>query len=513
MDNIAKKKTIEQIFERCAYNIVNSNPDAHIMGIAYSSEQVQPGDAFFCIVGDNSDGHSFAQQAVDAGASVIVCQRALYLANSENVPLVVVNDTRKAMSVAAAAFYGYPSEKMNVLGVTGTNGKTTTTYLVQHVLAECGRKCGIIGTTGVKVGNDILETSRTTPESADLQKMLRKMIDVGCDSCVMEVSSHALALDRVWGMDFEATAFTNLTQDHLDYHKTFDEYFEAKAKLFSSDYPAYRVINKGNDYGFALYERCMEENDDITTYSFFEESDIYPQSVKYESDKTIVQMRINGISYTVEYPLVGRFNLENVMCAIGMCLSLGVGVKDIIEALKTNINVPGRLEHVIVDADVERKKEKQIPEVYVDYAHTPDAVSNAASAVGALKDDIMKSKNIIVIGCGGDRDKTKRPLMGQAALKRSDYAIITSDNPRTENPNDIIDDIVGGLRNSCYKGRYEVIADRREAIRKAIQKAGYGDVVLLAGKGHENYQIVGDEKRHFDDREEARADLEEKLNT
>lgn len=483
-----------------------------VTGIVYRSDAVSPGDVFFCIVGEAADGHSYAQDAVDRGAVAIIAQRPIYLADTRDVPVIIVESTRKAMSVLASRFYDNPSHHMAIIGVTGTNGKTTTTYLVQHILADCGRRCGVVGTTGIFVDGTRVESSHTTPESADLQHILADLHDVHhCDAVVMEVSSHALALDRVWGMNFAVTAFTNLTQDHLDYHHSFEEYFEAKAKLFDDVlYPAKRVINNADEWGAELARRCSENGDEMLTYSFFESSDIHPLSVSYGVDKTVAQVRFAGKSHTVEYPLVGRFNLENVMCAIGICLSLGCNAKDIVKSLKGKIEVPGRLEHVSGGFSYEDAITYDLPSVYVDYAHTPDAVDNAASAACGLRDNPQSSKTIIVIGCGGDRDKTKRPLMGQAALKRGNHVIITSDNPRTEDPHAIIEDIVAGLGSPIYDGKYEVIEDRREATAHAIEMGHAGDVVLIAGKGHENYQIVGEEKRHFDDREEAAAALQEK---
>lgn len=501
--------SIKDIFSSYKHYTVGDE-NTLVSGIAYSSKNVSAGDMFFCIVGENVDGHSYVEDAVKRGAVAIVCQRKVYAGDEGTVPMVIVDDTRKAMSAAASAFYGNPSQHMEVAGITGTNGKTTTTYLVQHILDACSKPCGLIGTTGIKAGDAFIESTRTTPESADLQRILADMRDEHeCTSAVMEVSSHALSLDRVWGMDFAATAFTNLTQDHLDYHHTFEEYFEAKAKLFGPDYPAVRVINIGNEYGRALYDMCRDAGDEIITYSFFEDGDIHPQSVSYKTDRTQASMRILGKAYNVEYPLVGQFNLENVMCAIGVAVAMGCDVKEAVRVLREGVSVPGRLEHVGLDEGEEVEKMADLPSVYVDYAHTPDAVEKAASTVRALVKEPMKSKSIVVIGCGGDRDKAKRPLMGQAALSRADYAIITSDNPRTEDPDAIIEDIVVGIRRD-YQGRYEVVPNRMEAIQRAVEISKYGDVVLLAGKGHEDYQIIGTEKVHFDDREAARAALEKK---
>lgn len=518
MHRTASKSNIDLISllseTECYIVAASGTEDVRIGGIAYRSDQVKPGDIFFCIVGAVTDGHEYAQDAVDRGAAAVVTERVLYIDNVD-VPIVIVDDTKKAMGEIASRFYGYPSLHMDLVGVTGTNGKTTTTYLISHILDACGKACGIIGTTGAIIGDEHVELDdRTTPESPVTNALLACMEDKGIKGCAMEVSSHALSLRRVWGLRFAVTAFTNLTQDHLDYHHSFEEYFEAKAKLFSSDMPAVRVINMDDEWGQELYARCQERGDEIITYSMFEADsiDIYPMSASFGNDRTKATLKVFGTSYSLEYSLVGRFNLYNVMCALGCAVACGCDKKNAIRSLREAISVPGRIEHVTMDECLTRQvqEENDIPSVYVDYAHTPDAVKKACETAAMLKGGIDK-KAVVVVGCGGDRDSQKRPLMGQAALARMDFAYITSDNPRTEDPDDIITDVVTGISDEKYAGKFAVVPDRAEAIIDAIDDASYGDVVLIAGKGHESYQIIGNKKYHFDDREVAAGAIKAKI--
>lgn len=499
-------KTCEELFSSLDATIIG-NPDELVSGIAYSSKDVSPGDAFFCIVGFKSDGHSYAQDAIDKGASVIVAERRLYLADATDVTVVIVPDSRRAMALASCAFYDDPSTSFKLVGVTGTNGKTTTTYLIEAIAKGLGLKTGVIGTTGTRIGDDLIENARTTPESPDLQKTFAMMRDAGCEVVAMEVSSHALDLMRTLGTHFDVTCFTNLTQDHLDYHHTFEAYFEAKAILFGNGYPAKRVIGLGDKWGKVLCERCALAGDYVITTGFDQACDIHPNDVSFDIKGTSIVLDVCGQREQFRYPLVGRFNVENVMTALGAAIQLGIPVDAAVDALKGECSVPGRLE--LVKASIDEGYS-----VYVDYAHTPDALEKAISALGELGDGRL----IVVFGCGGDRDATKRPIMGAMALE-ADYSIVTSDNPRTEDPSAIISDIVAGMEegasgaDSCSLGgqRFEVIADRRDAIERAVDMAQDGDVVLLAGKGHEDYQIVGTEKRHFDDREEATCAIERRL--
>lgn len=486
-------KTCGQLFEGYEGTVLG-NADEPVTGLAYRSDAVKPGDMFFCIVGLVTDGHTFAQDAIDHGARTLVLERVPHLADSTDVTEVVVADSRRAMAHASARFYDCPSEAFKLVGVTGTNGKTTTTYLVEHIARVAGERTGVIGTVGVQIGDKRMPSEHTTPESPDLQAIMAAMRDAGCQVVTMEVSSHALDLERVWGLNFAVTAFTNLTQDHLDYHKTFDAYFEAKALLFGPDYPAKRVISIEDQWGRQLAERCRAAGDDIITTGFSDEADIHPLSVDYGATGTVVELEVRplGARVSLSYPLVGRFNVENVMTAFACGLQLGIDAGIIAEALADVPPVPGRLQRVGGAEDVP---------VYVDYAHTPDALEKAIASVRELG----AGRTIVVFGCGGNRDRGKRPLMGAAALT-ADYAIVTSDNPRSEDPMAIIDDILGGMADA---ERFEVEPDRRAAIARAVELAGPDDFVLIAGKGHEDYQIIGSQTIHFDDCEVAQLVLDE----
>lgn len=491
-------RTCAELFKHYDHTIIG-DPERMIEGVAYRSDQVKSGDAFCCIVGLKSDGHAYAQDAFDRGARVFLVERVPDLKGADDVTFILVDDTRKAMAHLAACFYGMPSEDLSLVGITGTNGKTTTTFLVEHIASVLGKKTGMIGTVGINIAGEALPAEHTTPESCDLQRIFARMRDAGCDVVAMEVSSHALALDRVWDSSFAVTAFTNLTQDHLDYHKTFEAYFAAKKQLFSTDYPAKRVINIDSDWGERLVRFVLEQGDSVITTGFAENADIHPIEIAYDSARTRIVLGVQGEALAFEYPLVGRFNVENVMTAFGIGIQLGFAPHDIARALGDVPAVPGRIEHVALASDEGSEKARSLS-IYVDYAHTPDAIEKAIASVKQLS----KGRTIVVFGCGGDRDRAKRPLMGQAALA-ADYVVVTSDNPRTEDPDAIIKDILEGMQGD--EDRFVVEPDRRSAIRKALALAQAGDAILIAGKGHEDYQIIGTTKHDFDDRKVAREEL------
>lgn len=486
-------KTCTELFAGIDCTVLG-NADDEVSGIAYRSDRVQPGDAFFCVVGMTSDGHSFAQDAIDRGAKVLVVERKVYLADASHVTEIVVKDTRKAMAAAAANFYDHPSKDLALVGITGTNGKTTTTYLVEHIARVAGKRTGVIGTVGIRIGDAQEKSAHTTPESPDLQQLFARMRDERCNTVAMEVSSHALDLDRTWGTQFAVTAFSNLTQDHLDYHHTFEAYFEAKARLFSKDYPAKRVICIDDKWGKELLRRCSVAEDSVVTTGFDASAQIHPVDVRYAPTHTAVTLDVRGSRYAFDYPLVGKFNVENVMCAFGIGLQLGFSADIIVEALEEAPQIPGRLERVSAP-------NTGGVSVFVDYAHTPDALEKALSSIMAL----TPGRTICVFGCGGDRDASKRPIMGKASLA-ADRAVVTSDNPRTEDPQAIIEDIVSGMGSGAE--RFDVEPDRRSAIALAISQAKPGDSILIAGKGHEDYQLVGDQVLSFDDRIVAAEELE-----
>ncbi len=493
-------RTCAELFDHTHATIIG-DADRPILGVAYRSDQVKPGDAFCCIVGLKADGHAFAQDAVDRGATVLVVERMLEVKGDNDVTFILVNDTRKAMAHLAAHFYRMPTQDLSLVGITGTNGKTTTAHLVEHIASTLGKTTGMIGTVGIDIAGKALPADHTTPESCDLQHIFAQMRDAGCDVVAMEVSSHALDLDRVWDSTFAVTAFTNLTQDHLDYHKTFEAYFAAKRRLFSADYPAKRVINIDSTWGERLVADALEQGNEVITTGFAENADIHPIEIAYDVCRTRIVLGVRGEAIAFEYPLVGKFNVENVMTAFGIALELGFAPHDIARALSDVPPVPGRIEHVMLGPGEGSDRARQIA-VYVDYAHTPDAIEKALASVKQL----TKGKTIVVFGCGGDRDATKRPLMGKAALA-ADFAVVTSDNPRTESPDAIVEDIVVGMQE-CGE-RFSVELDRKRAIEHALSLAHPGDSVLIAGKGHEDYQIIGTTKHPFDDREVARQALKE----
>lgn len=493
-------RTCAELFDHTHATIIG-DADRPILGVAYRSDQVRPGDAFCCIVGLKADGHAFAQDAVDRGATVLVVERMLEVKGDNDVTFILVNDTRKAMAHLAAHFYRMPTQDLSLVGITGTNGKTTTAHLVEHIASTLGKTTGMIGTVGIDIAGKALPADHTTPESCDLQHIFAQMRDAGCEVVAMEVSSHALDLDRVWDSTFAVTAFTNLTQDHLDYHKTFEAYFAAKRRLFSADYPAKRVINIDCTWGERLVADALEQGDEVIMTGFAENADIHPIEIAYDACRTRIVLGVRGEAIAFEYPLVGKFNVENVMSAFGIALELGFAPHDIARALSDVPPVPGRIEHVMLGPGEGSDRARQIA-VYVDYAHTPDAIEKALASVKQL----TKGKTIVVFGCGGDRDATKRPLMGKAALA-ADFAVVTSDNPRTESPDAIIEDIVAGMQE-CGE-RFSVEPDRKRAIEHALSLAHPGDSVLIAGKGHEDYQIIGTTKHPFDDREVARQALKE----
>lgn len=493
-------RTCAELFDHTHATIIG-DADRPILGVAYRSDQVKPGDAFCCIVGLKADGHAFAQDAVDRGATVLVVERMLEVKGDNDVTFILVNDTRKAMAHLAAHFYRMPTQDLSLVGITGTNGKTTTAHLVEHIASALGKTTGMIGTVGIDIAGKALPADHTTPESCDLQHIFAEMRDAGCEVVAMEVSSHALDLDRVWDSTFAVTAFTNLTQDHLDYHKTFEAYFAAKRRLFSADYPAKRVINIDSTWGERLVADALEQGDEVITTGFAENADLHPIEIAYDVARTRIVLGVRGEAIAFEYPLVGKFNVENVMTAFGIALELGFAPHDIARALSDVPPVPGRIEHVMLGSGEGSERAREIA-VYVDYAHTPDAIEKALASVKQL----TKGKTIVVFGCGGDRDATKRPLMGKAALA-ADFAVVTSDNPRTESPDAIIEDIVAGMQE-CGE-RFSVEPDRKRAIEHALSLAHPGDSVLIAGKGHEDYQIIGTTKHPFDDREIARQALKE----
>jgi UDP-N-acetylmuramoyl-L-alanyl-D-glutamate--2,6-diaminopimelate ligase len=462
-------------------------PGVDIAGLAYDNRAVEPRDLFFCVRGFTTDGHNFAPDAVSRGAAALVVDHQLDL----DVPQVEVSDVRRAMASAASTFYGEPTDTLVLAGVTGTNGKTTTAYLLRSLLEAAGRQTGLLGTVKSVVGGQEREAGRTTPEAIDLQRTFREMLDSGDGACVMEVSSHALELARVEAVNFAVGIFTNLTLDHLDFHPTMEDYFLAKRKLFTERRPAAAVINLDDEYGRRL--AADPEVVNPVTFALDEEQATYRASA-VQTSLAGSQFMLHSPAGVIEIrsPLSGRFNVYNVLAALAAARALGVPAEVAAAAVEQAGQVPGRFEAV---------DEGQAFAVLVDYAHTPDSLENVLAAARRLTGGRLH----VVFGCGGDRDRGKRPLMGEIAARLADHVIVTSDNPRSEDPEAIIDEILAGVDRSV---EHEV--DRRVAIAAAVAAADPGDVVVIAGKGHEQGQeFAGGQKLPFDDVTVAREALRE----
>lgn len=464
-----------------------ADPETEIADVYYDSRAVRPGGLFVAIRGFESDGHAYIAAAAAKGAVCVVCERPPEAA----VPYVLVEDSRLALALISRSYFGDPGAGMKIIGVTGTNGKTTTTYLVKHLLEHClGAKVGLVGTNGNMIGEKPLPTERTTPESYELQKLFREMADAGCGYVVMEVSSHSLVLSRVAGIRFEAGVFTNLTQDHLDFHKTMEAYAEAKARLFSMC--ARGAVNL--DDAWADYMIAHAQCPVVTFSEKHNEADIVAKDIRLSASGVRFVAMHGSELQRVSLGIPGLFSVYNALGVLACGLLLGLSLSDCAEALASAKGVKGRVEVVPTDGDYT---------ILIDYAHTPDAIENVLKSMRR----VAPGRVVILFGCGGDRDRTKRPKMGRIAAELADFIIVTSDNPRTEEPEAIIGDILEGMKGSHTPKK--VIAARPEAIAWAIENHQPGDLIILAGKGHEDYQIVGHEKHHMDEREIV-ADILEK---
>jgi len=474
--------------------ILRSLPSAELEGdsgteidsLAFDNRKVEPGALFFCIRGLDSDGHDYAPAAVEAGAVALVCERPLGL----GVPEVLVPDSRAAMAPAAAAFNDFPTTELKVAGITGTNGKTTTAFLLHDILEYAGIHSGLMGTVKQLVGGEEESVERTTPEAIDLQAAFRRMEQAGDEACVMEVSSHAMVMHRADAIEFDVAVFTNLTQDHLDFHEGMEEYFAAKRLLFASG-PGASVVNVDDPYG----QRLATEFDVITYSAEGNAADYTASEVQFDASAANFLVESEHGDLIVRTALPGRFNVANALAALAAAVALGVDPEDAVAALAGAARVPGRFEPI---------DEGQDFAVLVDYAHTPDSVENALRAAR----DLGEGRLIAIVGAGGDRDRAKRPLMGAAASQLADVAIITSDNPRSEDPALIIEDVLAGIED---RGSVEVEPDRSVAIKLAVDMAEPGDTIVIAGKGHEQGQeFEGGRKIPFDDREVAREHLRDR---
>lgn len=484
---------LADLIQRLRAISIDGPVDREITGLRYDSRRVGPGNLFVAVRGSCFDGHSFIEQAVDKGAVAIVGEKP---GLSKRVTMIVVPNSREALARLAATYYGDPSRRLKVIGVTGTNGKSTTTFLVKHLLERANQSTGLIGTVRYEIGERVLPAQRTTPESLDLQELLSQCVEAGCRNVVLEVSSHALSQGRASEIAFDVGAFTNLTQDHLDFHHGMKDYFEAKARLFDSVRDSQKkeraaVINIDDPYGQQLAARFGRDLP-IVSYGMGARAQFRASNFKVEMNGTSYQLNAKEKSYLVRLPLIGRFNVYNSLAALAVAHAIGADVRTSVLALANAPQIPGRLEAIPA---------KRQFHVFVDYAHTDDALLNVLRTCR----DLHPNRLILVFGCGGNRDRTKRVLMGAVADQYADYAILTSDNPRKEDPEAIVRDIEAGFKRK----NYEKIVDRKEAISRAIALAQPKDIVLIAGKGHEKYQEFGDHTIPFDDVEVAARALEE----
>ncbi|WP_078380986.1 UDP-N-acetylmuramoyl-L-alanyl-D-glutamate--2,6-diaminopimelate ligase [Sutcliffiella halmapala] len=465
---------------------VSSALDPEITSVVMDSRLAKQGSLFFCIKGYTVDGHRYVAEAIRNGAVAIIAERALQV----SVPIIVVPDTKKAMAILADIFYNQPTQKLHLIGITGTNGKTTTTHIIESIFQKHQQKTGMIGTIYMKIGNQTYPVKNTTPDALTLQESFSQMVEHEVQTVVMEVSSHALHMGRVYGCDFDVAVFTNLTQDHLDYHKTMEEYQFAKSLLFSTlgnaynlKKPKFAVLNADDPASHCFSQATAAQ---VITYGIYNSSDIMAKNIVMNGKGTNFDLVYDDKVISIQLKLVGQFSVYNVLAAITSSYVSNIPMETIVSVVEEIKGVPGRFEVI---------EEARDFTVIVDYAHTPDSLENVLKTTKQLAEhDIF-----CVVGCGGDRDRSKRPLMSKVAVNYATKAIFTSDNPRTEDPKQIFSDMESGVVNRSY----EIVEDRRKAIFKAVLEAKPGDVVLIAGKGHETYQLIGDEVLEFDDRKIA----------
>jgi UDP-N-acetylmuramoyl-L-alanyl-D-glutamate--2,6-diaminopimelate ligase len=470
---------LEELISVISCETIGDISKLEINKIEYDSRLVRKNDLFCCISGTFLDGHEYAQAAVDAGACAVLCERRL---PHIQVPQIIVENSRIAMAKLAAEYYNHPADGMVIVGITGTNGKTTTSYMLKAIAEQAGKKVGLIGTIKNLIGDEVLATSRTTPESVELQAILRKMNDAGVDIVVMEVSSHSLDQERVHGIVFDVAVFTNLTQDHLDYHKTFDNYFAAKKKLFNSCINA--CFNTDDSYADAMMEGVTCP---VTTFGITRNADIYAKNIDIKTTGVDFTLNRGKESIDINVPIPGLFSVMNALSAASAAFALGYSIEHIRAGLENMSPVAGRLESLPTHG--------RDFMVILDYAHSPDALENLLNTIRGF----AQGRIVTLFGCGGDRDKGKRPIMGEIAGRLSDFLIVTSDNPRTENPTSIINMILEGVEKTGCE--YVVIENRYEAIEYALKNAKRNDCIVLAGKGHESYQEINGEKKVFDEKQ------------
>jgi UDP-N-acetylmuramoyl-L-alanyl-D-glutamate--2,6-diaminopimelate ligase len=484
-----------ELIESLEVRARGGDPATPVEGITYDSRLVEPGFLFVAVKGFQTDGHLYVEQAVKGGAAAVVIQEEMML--PAGIAWALVPDTRLALAKASARFFGNPSTRLRLVGVTGTNGKTTTAHLIAAVYRAGGSKTGLIGTVYNRIGERILPVTHTTPESFDLQKLLAEMVDEGVDTAVMEVSSHALELERVAGCEYDVAVFTNITRDHLDFHNDMESYLAAKLKLFAGlgqpggkTGPQYAVVNADDPAAKSVIAAAGGQ---VYTYGVDRPADVRAKDIRITAGGASFSIDGRWGSCHLALKLTGLFNVYNALAAFTTGAAAGIPLAAVKEALEKVDGVPGRFELVNAGQDFV---------VIVDYAHTPDGLENVLKTAR----QITRNRLITVFGCGGDRDRQKRPLMGEIAARYSDFTVLTSDNPRTEDPLEIIKEIEAGVDPAA---RYAVEPDRREAMRLALRMARNGDVVVIAGKGHEDYQIIGTKKIPFDDRQETVKILDE----
>lgn len=463
---------------------IRGSDEITIETTAYDSREIANNGLFICIEGFKTDGHLYIEDAIGKGAVAAIVQKDI---NIEGITIIKVKDTRKAMAIISNGFYQYPSNTLSLIGVTGTNGKTSTTYMIKKIFEASGKKSGLIGTISNWIGDQKIDADRTTPEALDLQRLFRQMIDNNMETCVMEVSSHSLELKRVEECKFQVGVFTNLTPDHLDFHPTIEDYRNAKKKLFYKTILC-NAINIDDEHGKILMKEINGLQTPILTYAINEKADINAENIVTTVKTVAFDVITPKYKERIELSIPGLFTVYNALAAITVAYAMGIEFKYIKEGLESMKGVPGRLEAVEEFIDFA---------LIVDYAHTPDALENVLKSVKGF----VENKLITIFGCGGDRDRRKRPVMGEISGRYSDLTIITSDNPRSEDPIQILEMIEEGIRKT--DGQYYVIKDRKEAIRFALRSAHKGDVILIAGKGHETYQIINDEVLEFDDKKVA----------
>jgi UDP-N-acetylmuramoyl-L-alanyl-D-glutamate--2,6-diaminopimelate ligase len=462
---------------------VKGDPEAEVTGVSYDSREVKPGHLFVCVEGFNWDGHDFAEQALQNGARVLMVQREIPVAGP-GVTVIRVKDSRKAMAAVGHVFYDFPSQKLKVIGVTGTNGKTTTTYLIKSVLESAGHSVGLMGTIAIRIGDKEIPALRTTPESLDLHRLFAEMVEDGIQYAVMEVSSHSLDLDRVGYVDFDYGIFTNLTRDHLDFHGNMKNYLDAKIKLFKST-DKFNVINADDPSSDTILERIKNSPTPAVTYGIKTGADFSARDIQLDPTGVKYNLAWKGKNIPIEVRIPGIISVYNSLAAAAALLCEGISPEHVQRGLKEVEGVRGRSETIDTGKGFS---------VIIDYAHTPDGLENILSTIRGY----AKGRIITLFGCGGNRDREKRPMMGEIAGRLSDFVIITSDNPRKEEPHQIIDEILPGVEKTGCS--YICIVDRREAIEYALEMAGKDDIVVLAGKGHETYQEFADHKIEFDER-------------